>query len=155
MTRRLDWRNEYGFTLVELMMTIIILIMLCTIAASTWFGAVESRRVDSATNQLAADLRLAHSKAMNRLAPQTATLTGDSSVYTVTGTPPRDLDDNGAENLVAVAASSRIVFGADGGAEFEIGANPIDVRSTNDTAKCQRIDVNTTTSRIKIVPCTP
>jgi Tfp pilus assembly protein FimT len=50
-------------------MTIVIMGILLSIATSSWFGIVESRRVDSATNQLAADMRLAHSSATNRLAP--------------------------------------------------------------------------------------
>ena len=44
------------------------------IASSTWFDAAESRGVDSAANQLAADLRLAHTKATNKLVQQTVTL---------------------------------------------------------------------------------
>ena len=68
MSRKRFWEGERGFTLVEVTVTIILMGILLGIATSTWFGVVESRRVDSATNQLAADLRLAHSKATNRLA---------------------------------------------------------------------------------------
>lgn len=46
-----------------------------SIVTSSWFGTVESRRVDSAANQLAADLRQAHSSATNRLAPQVVSWT--------------------------------------------------------------------------------
>ncbi len=42
--------------------------ILLGIASTSWFSVVEGRRVDSATNQLASDLRLAHTKATNRLA---------------------------------------------------------------------------------------
>jgi Tfp pilus assembly protein FimT len=41
--------------------------ILFAIASSSWFGVVESRRVDSAANQLASDLRLAHTRATNQL----------------------------------------------------------------------------------------
>ena len=51
----------------EVMITIIILGILAGIAIPSWFGIVESRAVDSATNQLTADIRLAHTSATNRL----------------------------------------------------------------------------------------
>ena len=69
MSRQGAWEDERGFTLIEVMVTIIIMGIVFAIASSTWFGAIESRRVDSATNQLAADLRQAHTRATNRLEP--------------------------------------------------------------------------------------
>lgn len=59
--------SEQGFTLPEVLLTVALLGVLLTIASSMWFGVVETRRVDSAANQLAADLRLAHSRATNQL----------------------------------------------------------------------------------------
>lgn len=61
------WEDGRGFTLVEVMVTIILMGIVFAIASSTWFGVVESRRVDSATNQIASDLRLANATATNRL----------------------------------------------------------------------------------------
>lgn len=46
---------------------IAILGILLAIAVSTWLGILERRRVDAATNQLVADLRLAHTSATNQL----------------------------------------------------------------------------------------
>ena len=51
--------------------------ILLGIASTSWFSAVEGRRVDSATNQLASDLRLAHTKATNRLATWRTVLNPD------------------------------------------------------------------------------
>jgi Tfp pilus assembly protein FimT len=134
-----------------MLVTVIILGILFAITSSSWSGLVESRRVDSATNQLAADLRLAHSRAANRLAQQTLTLTAGSSEYTVTGIPgTRDLDDSD-QHLVTVAASSTAGFKTNGEVQV-LGANPIEVRSTNNIANNHTLQVNTTTSRIKIVP---
>jgi prepilin-type N-terminal cleavage/methylation domain-containing protein len=146
------WRSERGFTLLELMTTITILMIVLAIASSTWFGAVESRRVDSATIQLAADLRQAHSRAINRLANQTVTLTAGNSEYTLlpSGTAA-DLDDDPLKDVVSVAAASTIVFKGNGEAQVT-GANPITVRSTNDTTKNHTIVINTATSEIKVVP---
>ena len=61
------WRSEQGFTLAEVMIVIVLMGIVFAIASSTWFGIVESREVDSATNQFAADMRLAHTSASNRL----------------------------------------------------------------------------------------
>ena len=77
---RMDSR---GFTLPEVMITIVILGILFAIASSTWQSVVEGRNVDSAANQLGADLRLANSKATNQLAEWRVVLVpdqGDESV---------------------------------------------------------------------------
>lgn len=70
-------KNEWGFTLPEVLVTILIMGILFAIATSSWFSVVESRRVDSATNQLVADLRLAHSRSTNQLADWRVVLTPD------------------------------------------------------------------------------
>ena len=59
--------NEGGFTLPEVLVTILIMGMVAAIAVPSWFGIVERRGVDSATNQITADLRLAHTNATNKL----------------------------------------------------------------------------------------
>ena len=59
--------GERGFTLPEMTIVIVIMGIVLAISSASWFGAIESRRVDSATNQLVSDLRLAHGKATNRL----------------------------------------------------------------------------------------
>lgn len=59
--------KERGFTLPEVLIVIVILGILVGIAVPVWLGVVESRQVDSATNQFASDLRLAHNKATNQL----------------------------------------------------------------------------------------
>ncbi len=51
----------------EVLITIVVMGILAGIAVPSWFGIVESRRVDSAANQVAADLRLSHGRATNQL----------------------------------------------------------------------------------------
>jgi prepilin-type N-terminal cleavage/methylation domain-containing protein len=60
-------RDERGFTLPELLVVIAILGILLAIAVAVWLGILEQRRVDAAANQLASDLRLAHTSATNQL----------------------------------------------------------------------------------------
>jgi prepilin-type N-terminal cleavage/methylation domain-containing protein len=60
-------RDERGFTLPEVLTVIAILGILIAIAVIVWLGILERRRVDAATNQLVADLRLAHTSATNQL----------------------------------------------------------------------------------------
>lgn len=60
-------RHERGFTLPELLITIAIMGILAAIAVPSWQAVTEGRRVDSAVNQLGADMRLASTKATNQL----------------------------------------------------------------------------------------
>jgi prepilin-type N-terminal cleavage/methylation domain-containing protein len=158
------WTDERGFTLIELTIVITLMGLLFAIASSTWFGVIESRRVDSATNQLAADLRLAHSKATNRLASQTVTLDADSSEYPVTGDGTRDLDDDPDEDLVVVDTSADLTFNASGSATLPGGPSSLTfiVRSADDDPDdpcpdpdddpCHDIEINAATSRVQIDP---
>lgn len=50
------------------MITIALMGILLGIAISTWQGVTDGRRVDSAANQFASDLRLAHTNSTNQLA---------------------------------------------------------------------------------------
>jgi Tfp pilus assembly protein FimT len=145
------WQNERGFVLMELVLVITVMMIVSAIAVSTWFGAVEDRQVASATNQLVADLRQAHTKATNRLVDQTVRLNAGSSVYTLPSGDTADLDDAPGKDVVSVAAASTIVFKGDGSAQVT-GANPITVRATDNTNNNHTIGINLVTSRIKIDP---
>ena len=154
--------EERGFTLWELTMVIILMGIVSAIASSTWLGAIESQRVNSATNQLVADLRQAHTRAINRLAPQTVTLNTGSSEYTITGAAaPLDLDECDEEDVAAgrcndehvvfVKNGASVVFKGDGSAVVT-GVTPIRVESSKDEDKYHRIQINSVTSRVQIVP---
>lgn len=76
-------RDTRGFTLPEVLITIAILGILVGIAIPSWQSVVEGRKEDSATNQLASDLRLADSRATNRLNSWQVVLTSGSSEYRI------------------------------------------------------------------------
>ncbi len=72
--------SERGFTLPEVLVTVIILGILAGIALPSWWSVIESRRVDYAANQLVGDLRLAHSKASSRLTVYRVCITGNPTL---------------------------------------------------------------------------
>jgi prepilin-type N-terminal cleavage/methylation domain-containing protein len=161
VSRQGSFEDERGFTLVEVLTTIILMGILLAIAFPVLFGVVEGRRVDSATNQLAADLRLAHTRATNRLEQWQVVLDADSSTYTIgpVGAPStRDLDDDPAGDEVVVAteddADAAITFEADGSAVLPGDASPVTliVRSADDETLSHVIEINAATSRIQIDP---
>ena len=154
MSRQGARKDERGFTLAEVMVTIVIMGILAGIAFPTWFKVVESRRVDSATNQVVADLRLAHTQATNRLTDSSFVVpSADSSSYQV-GSPgdletqnlPRD--DQGTPKT-KILAPTTITFHSDGRAEIDPAGN-ITVAAT-DGDPVHDINVNTVTSRVKVV----
>jgi prepilin-type N-terminal cleavage/methylation domain-containing protein len=148
------WEDERGFTLAEVMITIVVMGIVFAIASSTWFGVVEGRNVDSATNQLAAELRLAHTSASNQLTPWQVALTADSQSYDLVKlTSPAVTTSRSLPDDTEVGTSITIKFEPDGSAEVVTGSgNTIVVRSTDASPQQHNIEFNTVTSRIKIDP---
>jgi type IV fimbrial biogenesis protein FimT len=141
------------------------------IASSTWFGVAESRRVDSATNQLAADLRLAHTSATNRLEDWQVVLAADSSTYAIGPTDEaedcpddepadnylcRNLDDDTYVDEVVVDTTATIVFESDGSATLPDDASlvtfTVSPADGNPAYATHDIQINAATSRIQIDP---
>ena len=59
--------DESGFTLAEVIAGIVVMGIVAAIAIPGWFTMVDNYKVESATSQLASDLRLANARATNRL----------------------------------------------------------------------------------------
>jgi prepilin-type N-terminal cleavage/methylation domain-containing protein len=145
------WQGERGFTLPEVLIVIVLMGILLTIASSSWFGMVESRRVDSATNQLVSDLRLAHTSATNRLVRYEVHLTDNSSTYWI-GPPgaleARTLPDDA--RVDTTGSELNLDFSPDGSAAPS-GA-PINFRvSSVDGTPYHDLEIITATSRVKVV----
>jgi prepilin-type N-terminal cleavage/methylation domain-containing protein len=161
VSRQEALEDERGFTLIEVLVTIIIMGIVFAIASSTWFGVVEGRRVDSATNQVVADLRLAHSQATNRLTDSSFIIpSASSTTYQVgpagsleTRTLPGDDQGTPKTKIVADAATT-IVFKAAGGVQITPpppGNITFTVAALDDDPS-HTIQVNTVTSRIQVDP---
>jgi prepilin-type N-terminal cleavage/methylation domain-containing protein len=154
--RRELWQHERGFTLIELTIPMIIMGILFAAAVPLWLGAVESRKVDSATNQMVADLRQAHTNATNSLANYEVRLTDNSSTYLI-GRPPAALATyttytlpNNARVDTPGATPLNIVFAPNGSVTPPVGA-PItfNVRSA-DGNPSHEIEINRLTSRVEV-----
>jgi len=123
------------------------------IATSTWFGVVESRNVDSATNQLVSDLLLAHTSATNRLADWRVVLASGSSSYQIGpsgGTLRTRTLPDGTEVYLASGGTITVVFKPDGSAAPTGSPITFEVRSAADANPFHDIEINTQTSRIQV-----
>jgi prepilin-type N-terminal cleavage/methylation domain-containing protein len=157
MSKQGALEDERGFTLVELVLVMTLMGIVFAIASSTWLGVIESRKVDSATNQVVADLRLAHSRATNRLEDWQVIFAGNST-YTIgpTGAPiDKDLDDYPASDpvIVDVDPNTTITFKPTGSAVLPGGASSYTFTiSSADGDPNHDIVINAATSGIEIAP---
>jgi type IV fimbrial biogenesis protein FimT len=94
--------GERGFTVIEVLTTIILIGLIVAIAGYSWYGIVESRAVDSATNQVVADLRLAHTSATNQL-------TSWRVVYNAGGSPVTGCGSGTADYCLLKMSGSTVV----------------------------------------------
>jgi prepilin-type N-terminal cleavage/methylation domain-containing protein len=153
--RRLKFRgflrsSELGFTLQEVLIVIALMGIVLAIASSSWFGMIESRRVDSATNQMVSDLRLAHTSATNRLAPWRVVLSPGSANYQI-GPTGGTLSTRSLEKSTTITEGTTVTvveFKSNGEAQIT-GTGNIKVAAA-DGSPCRQIEVNTVTSRIKV-----
>ena len=160
------WKRERGFTLVEVMTAIIIMGIVFAIASSTWFRVIESRRVDSATNQMVSELRRAHTSSINRLQDWKVDPQMNSRNYRVgpcsdPGVCAAALPITSERNLEAgtqirpsgAGTVQRVVFEPNGEALIT-GAGCIRI-AADDGAPWRDIEINELTSRIRIVTDAP
>jgi prepilin-type N-terminal cleavage/methylation domain-containing protein len=151
LKRHASWRGEQGFTLPELIIVIVLMGIVLAIASSSWFGLVESRQVDSATNQMVSDLRLAHTRATNRLANHEVRLTDNNATYRIgpsAALETRTLPDDARVDITGPTLN--VVFKSDGSATPSGSSITFKVTSA-DGAPDHDIEINTATSRVKVV----
>jgi prepilin-type N-terminal cleavage/methylation domain-containing protein len=161
--RRAFWKHEGGFTLVEVMVTIIILGVLAGIAFSAWSRLIESRRVDSAAIQVVADMRLAGSLATNRLTEWRV----DFPISCPAGTPaglycyqlvkpsgPTQAIDRSLPDGTEVKTTITVGFQPTGSAQVisgtgnAIAVGPIGVSCPS--PRCRTVSFNEATARVRV-----
>jgi prepilin-type N-terminal cleavage/methylation domain-containing protein len=160
--RQRAWQHEHGFTLMEVMITILIMGIVFAIASSTWFGVVESRRVDSATNQMVSELHFAHTSATNRLQDWKVDLQPNSRNYRIGPCPDPDVcaaplppaSGRSLEEGTEVRASGggmveEVVFEPNGDAQIT-GAGRIRIAAA-DGSPCHEIEINEATSTVRVI----
>lgn len=132
-------------------MTIVVMGIIFAVASSIFLDTIESRRVDSAANQLAADLRLAHESAKNRLADyQIVVPTDNSSTYQI-GPSGGTLATRTLPDRTKIAATATITFESDGSALLPGGTPSVALTvSSDDGAPSSDTEVIAATSRVKI-----
>ena len=164
MSRQGALEDESGFTLIEVIVTIVLMGIVFAIASSYWFGLVEDRRVNSATNQMVSELHFAHTSATNRLqtwqvdlrpadeAPDVRNVSyrvAPCEAPCVALPPPSRSLEEGTEFPPGMEGV-RVVFQPDGGAEVN-GAGNLEIRSAAaDGDPCHEIEINEATSRVRV-----
>lgn len=143
-------RDERGFTLAEVLITVVLMGLVLAIASSTYFGVVESRGVDSAANQLASELRLTHTNAANRLAPYRVELVTGSRTYRVGPAGGTLATRSLPENTKLATSVSAMEFKPDGAA-LVTGSGDIVVEAENGGPPDHTLQLNATTSRVRII----
>jgi hypothetical protein len=131
------------------------------IASSFWFGVVEDRRVDSATNQMVSELHFAHNSSTNRLEDWKVDLQANSGTYQVGPCPDPGVcaaplppaSERSFEEGTEVRPSGggmveEVVFEPNGDAQIT-GADRIRIAAA-DGAPCHEIGINEATSRVRV-----
>lgn len=83
---RPSWTIRCGFTLIELVLVIAIMLVIAAIAAPRYSAAVERYRLETAARRVAADISLARAIAMASGASQTISFDCAAGTYVVSGT---------------------------------------------------------------------
>lgn len=157
-------QHEHGFTLMEVMVTILIMGIVVAIASSTWFRLIENRRVEGATNQMVSELRRAHSSATNRLEYWQVDPIVNTRNYRVGPcadpcATPLDPSSPSTQNgsleertfFKPPGSVTRVVFEPNGDAEIIGSENERIKVAAADGAPCHEIEINEATSRVRVI----
>jgi len=124
---------------------------MAVIAFPSWFWLVESRSVDSAANQLVADLRHENASATNQLTNWQVILTAGSQSYQLVKlSSPQVTTTRWLPDGTEIGTSITVRFNSDGSAVVVSGSgNTIVVRAADGNPQ-HSVVFNTETSRVTI-----
>lgn len=150
-THNRDRKDEWGFTLPEVLITIVILGIILAIATTSWQALTESRQVDSAANQLASDLRTAHSSATNQLTSYEVVLNPGTRNYQFgpAGSPSSRTLPEGTR-IASSTTVGGLRFIPNGRTEVTSGSGDTITVSSDDGSPSHNITFVGETSRIKV-----
>jgi len=143
----LGTRNS-GFTLIEMAVVIIVLAVLTSLAAPSFFNLIRTQRVKSAANDLMSSLAFARSEAVKRNADVTIARVGSSwtngwTVTYVSGGTQTARVHSALQNLSVTTSVTSLVFGgggrADATATFTVDSSP---QVSAVTARCIEVKVD-------------
>ncbi len=119
-------RNQSGFTMIELMVTLLIAVILTTIAIPSFRSMILDNRIVTASNRFLADANLARSEAIKRgtsveIAPNSTTSgwTGGWKVRLPSGGTVIKVADPLTDNVTITGATAAITFGSNGAASAQ------------------------------------
>lgn len=137
---------ESGFTLVELLVTVVVLGILASVGASGFQSLIQSQQAKNARFELFSSLSLARSEAIKRnklvtLTPIDATNLGKG--WTITSAAGTIKSQSELKKIVISQGSNSIVYAPTGRAQVSPPSFLLDV-STNPTenARCIRIELS-------------
>ena len=80
-----ETRPRAGFTLIDMVVTVLLLAILTAVAAPKFSASLNRMRVESAAKRIRADLRLVRQKAISRSSTETIQFSTVSNNYTIPG----------------------------------------------------------------------
>lgn len=114
--RRLQTRVHDGFTVIECMAVVAVIIILVTVAAPGLSGMIVSQQLKNASFDLASSLSIARSEALTRNVEVTISPKEEDWArgWTVTNEGGILLHDQPAYGRISVAGPTRVIFSGDG-----------------------------------------
>ena len=140
--------SMYGFTLIELMVVVVILITMLGVVTPSFRAFIETQQVKSLSYDLTADLLLARSEALKRNANVSVARTGGGGEggWATTAVVANEIiarRNSSAQAVTVTSAPATIVFDANGRVLAPAAAVRITISNSNGSAhRCIELDLS-------------